>query len=146
LAKDVALKIGVTPQTVSQWVNYDEVFRYALWILRKEVLDAARTQLQLSAVEAVTVVRSLLHQGESEQTRLKAAQLLLDRLGLVGRYSEKGFEGAVITTAGGYTPDPEGPSVQAQARMQRIKIMLEKLKQRQVMQTNGSGVASDLTK
>ena len=104
LAKDVAVRIGVSPQTVSQWINHDQNFRHALWSIRKATLDSARAQLQLAATEAVGVIRNLLHQGKSEQTRLKAAQLLLDRLGLVGRYSDSGFDGPVISPAIDYAP------------------------------------------
>jgi hypothetical protein len=78
-AKEVAAKVDVTPQTISLWMNHDQDFRYALWLFKNEALDAARSELQLAATEAVPVVRKLLHEGSSEQIRLKAAQLLLDQ-------------------------------------------------------------------
>ena len=48
-------------------MNHDQDFRYALWLFKKEALDAARSELQLAATEAVTVVRKLLHKGSTEQ-------------------------------------------------------------------------------
>jgi hypothetical protein len=136
-AKEVAAKVGVTAQTVSLWVNHDEDFRHALWLLKKEALDGARSQLQLAATEAVAVVRKLLHDGSSDHIRLKAAELLLDRLGLVGRYSGKGFEGATITPAGDYAPPTEGKSVQFREAVRLAIAALDKLKRR--MRTNADG-------
>lgn len=141
-AKDAAAKVGVTPQTISVWLNHDEDFRHALWLLKKESLDVARSQLQLAATEAVAVVRKLLQAGSSDQTRLKAAELLLDRLGLVGRYSAKGFDGAAITPVGDYVPPPsDGPSPQLIEAVRVAREMLEKLKQRRLIE--GSPAASD---
>jgi hypothetical protein len=99
LAKVTAAKVGVTPQTVSLWLNHDENFQHALRMFKREALDAACNELQVAAIEAVTVVRKLLQQSSNEQTRLKAAQLLLDRLGLVGRNSDNDSEEAAVIPA-----------------------------------------------
>jgi hypothetical protein len=37
-AKEVAAKVRATPQTVSLWMKQD--FRFALWLFKKEALDA----------------------------------------------------------------------------------------------------------
>ena len=84
-AKDVAVKVGVTPQTVSLWLNHDDDFRQAYWLFRRDALDAARCQLQVAAIEAVMEVRKLVRGGSTEQIRLKAAQIALAGLGLIGR-------------------------------------------------------------
>jgi hypothetical protein len=101
-AKDVAATVGVTPQTVSQWLNHDQEFRHALWLFKNDALDAARSQLQVAAIEAVAEVRKLVREGSTEQIRLKAAQIALDGLGLVGRRGTSAFDEAVITPAGQY--------------------------------------------
>jgi hypothetical protein len=93
-----------TPQTVSLWLNHDQDFRHALWLFKKDALDAARSKLQLAAIEAVTIIRKLLKDGSTEQTRLKAAQLVLDRLGLTGRHPGNALDDeALITPAGEYS-------------------------------------------
>jgi len=129
-AKEVATKVDVTPQTVSLWMNHDQDFRHALWLFRKQALDAARSELQLAATEAVTVVRKLLHEGSSEQIRLKAAQLLLDRLGLVGQYSANGFDGAVITPIANYAPPSEDQSIRTREAMRKARAALDSLRRR----------------
>lgn len=102
-ATQVAAAIGVTPQTISLWLNHDQEFRHALWLFKKDALDAARSVLQLAAIEAVAVVRKLLKEGSTEQTRLKAAQLVLDRLGLADPHPGNALDDeAVITPAGEY--------------------------------------------
>jgi hypothetical protein len=141
-AKAVAEKLDVTPQTISQWLNHDDQFRYALWLVKKEALDAARSELQLAGTEAVTVVRKLLHKGSTQQIQLKAAQLLLDRLGLVGQYSAKGFDGAAITPVGDYVPPPsDGQSPQLIEAVRVARDILEKFRQRRLIEL--SHVAPD---
>lgn len=131
-AKDVAAKVDVTPQTISLWMNHDEEFRLALWWYRKEALDASRSELQLAGTEAVTVVRKLLHEGSSEQIRLKAAQLLLDQLGLVGKYSANGFDGPAITPVGTYAPPPpdDRRSIQIREAVRRGRSALDSARRR----------------
>lgn len=103
-AKDVAAQVGVTPQTISLWLNHDQEFRHALWLFKKDALDAVRSELQLAAIEAVAVVRKLLKDGSTEQTRLKAAQLVLDRVDLAGRHPGNALDDeTVITPAGEYS-------------------------------------------
>jgi hypothetical protein len=87
-AKSAAEKIGVTPQTISLWLNHDQDYRLALWLFKNDALDAALSQLQTLAAEAVSVVRKLLLEGSTEQIRLKAAQLVIDRLDTDGRPRE----------------------------------------------------------
>lgn len=127
-AKEVAAKVDVTPQTVSLWMNHDQNFRLALWLYKKEALDAARSELQLAATEAVTVVRNLLHESSSEQVRLRAAQLLLDQLGLVGNYSADGFDGAVITPIGNYAPPDR--SAQSREAYRHVRNALDSMRRR----------------
>ena len=130
LAKEVAAKVDVTPQTISQWMNHDEDFRLALWRFRQEALDASRSELQLAGTEAVTVVRKLLHEGSTEQIQLKAAQLLLDRLGLVGQYSANGFDGAAVTPLGNYAPPSEDQSIRTREAVRRARAALDSLRRR----------------
>jgi hypothetical protein len=107
-----------------------EDFRHALWLFRKEALDAARSKLQLAATEAVTVVHKLLHEGSSEQIRLKAAQLLLDQLGFVGRYSANGFDGAAITPIGNYAPPSEDQSIRTREAIRKVRGALDSMRRR----------------
>jgi hypothetical protein len=104
-AKEVASKVGVTPQTVSLWLNHDQEFRHALWLFKKDALDAARSQMQIAAIEAVAVVRRLLHEGSTEHIRLKAAQIALDRLGLAGRPPRGCSDEVAVTPAGDHCQD-----------------------------------------
>jgi hypothetical protein len=130
-AKEVAAKVDVTPQTVSLWMNHDQDFRHALWLFKKQALDAARSELQLAATEAVTVVQKLLQEGSSEQIRLKAAQLLLDQLGLIGKYSANGFDGAAITPIGNYAPPPPPDrSIQVREAYRRAGEVLDSMRRR----------------
>jgi hypothetical protein len=100
-AKFVAEKIGVTPQTISLWLNHDPDFRLGLWLFKNDALDAALSQLQTLAIEAVFVVRKLLLEGSTEQIRLKAAQLVIDRLDTDGRPREHSRQ-AIMATVDSY--------------------------------------------
>jgi hypothetical protein len=102
-AKDVAAKVGVAPQTISLWLNHDDDFRQAYWLFRRDALEAARCQLQVAAIEAVTEVRRLVRSGSTEQVRLKAAQVALTGLGLMGRAGHDASEPTFLTA--GYGAD-----------------------------------------
>jgi hypothetical protein len=100
--------------------------------------------LQLAATEAVTVVRKLLHNGSTEQIRLKAAQLLLDQLGLVGQYSANGFDGAAITPIGNYAPPPVQPmSPQAEEATRVALEILRKFARRRALEISRDAPAPD---
>jgi hypothetical protein len=131
-AKEVAAKVGVTPQTISVWLNHDGDFRHALWVLKKEALDAARSELQLAAIEAATVIRTLLRDGSTEHVRLKAAELLVDRLDLLGRYSDKGFDGPAVTQSGDYAPPSRSElrSIQSREARRQIKEVFDGVRRR----------------
>ncbi|MGA8709218.1 MAG: hypothetical protein WB646_19785 [Steroidobacteraceae bacterium] len=97
-ARTVAEKLGVTPQTISLWLNHDQPFRHAIWSYRKEAFDAAHRQLQAAGIEAVGVLRQILRESKSEQMRLKAAQLLIGQLDLVSACSEMAVPAAKCST------------------------------------------------
>lgn len=78
--KDVAKEVSVTPQTVSEWKN-SPAFMATLNILRTEILESARSQLQQSPNKAIQTLIDLMDNSENEETRRKAA---LDILRLNG--------------------------------------------------------------
>jgi hypothetical protein len=101
-AKLVAEKIGITPQTISLWLNHDADFRHALLLLKKDALDAARSQLRIASIEAVAVVRKLIREGSTEQIQLKAAQLALDHLVADRQHIANALNEAAIAPASDY--------------------------------------------
>ncbi len=69
----------------NKWIK-DKTFIEALELARSDmtaqVMNAAVVSLQAGTLDAVTEVRRLISQGESETNRLKAAFGLLDRAGV----------------------------------------------------------------
>jgi hypothetical protein len=84
-------------------LNHDPDFRLALWLFKNDALDAALSQLQTLAIEAVAVVQKLMREGSTEQIRLKAAQLVIDRLVTDGRSREHSFRQGTASTADSYS-------------------------------------------
>lgn len=84
--KDVAERVGVTPQTISAWKNKPE-FEATINRLSMECLKASRQHLQALAVEATETLADLMKSGNGEAIRLKAAQAVLHHVGLTDRKS-----------------------------------------------------------
>lgn len=81
LKKVAAEKVGVTPQTISEWLKQPAFEAYVNG-LKLAALEAARDRMQYLAGEAVRTIEALLGQEEPPATRLKAAQMVLDFTGM----------------------------------------------------------------
>ena len=79
---EVAKTINVNRATVSQWQNHDVDFAEALDQCRWESLRSAQDKLCSLANGAVAELEKLLKEANSEQVKLKAAELILNTLGL----------------------------------------------------------------
>lgn len=78
-AVQVAKKVGISEQAISGWQK-DENFVACLERARRESVERARNDLQLTSLAAVRVLADLLHSAKSESVRLKAAQYVCDRM------------------------------------------------------------------
>ena len=79
--KEVAEKVGVTPQTISTWMSDAEFVAY-LNHARSEALDGARDMLRGLANEAVEELRSIILNSENDEVRRKAIIDVLDMIGI----------------------------------------------------------------
>lgn len=79
--KAAAEAVGVSAQTLSDWRKNPE-FEATLNSLKLDALEAARTRMQALALEAVETMAVLLKNAESPAVQLKAAQAVLDAVGM----------------------------------------------------------------
>ncbi|MEP2759027.1 MAG: phBC6A51 family helix-turn-helix protein [Hyphomicrobiales bacterium] len=79
--KDIAEKVGVTPQTISTWMKDAEFVAY-LNQARSDALDGARDMLRGLANEAVEELRSIILNSENDEVRRKAIIDVLDMIGI----------------------------------------------------------------
>ena len=81
LKKVVAEKVGVSPQTISEWQS-QPAFQAYLNQLTWAALERARDQMQRLAEKATGTIEDLLGQDNPPSTRLRAAQLVLEIIGM----------------------------------------------------------------
>ena len=81
LKKVVAEKVGVSAQTISEWQS-QPAFQAYLNQLGWAALDRARDQMQRLAEKATGTIEDLLGQDNPPSTRLRAAQLVLEIIGM----------------------------------------------------------------
>ena len=79
--KTVALAVNVTPPTISEWKRIPE-FEALMNLLRWEALDATRDRVRTLGPDAVKVYEDVMKNGKNEMARLKAAQTVLELLGM----------------------------------------------------------------
>ena len=80
-SKDIATKVGVTPETISVWKRYKE-FIFLTNNLRQEYVDSIVDKLRNSTINAMETLNNLALSAESEETRRKAAKDILDMTGI----------------------------------------------------------------
>ncbi len=79
-ATDVSKQLKISQQQISNWQRHDK-FQNALNTIRRDALRDAETALSGLALDAVQVLRESLNNASGEQTRLRAAMYIIDRLG-----------------------------------------------------------------
>jgi len=77
----VAEKLGVSPQTISEWQS-KPAFKAYLNQLRLAALEEAREQMRRLAAEAVATIGELMEQTDQPAIRLRAAQTVFDLNGM----------------------------------------------------------------
>ena len=80
-AVDVAKKLDICQQTISEWKKNPEFDRY-LNMLRKEFLTASRDEMRSLASDAVSTVKEVMVSGKTDTSRLKAAEIVLAHVGM----------------------------------------------------------------
>ena len=81
-AKDVALELQVSPQTISAWRS-QPAFRNALNNLKIQCLISARDNLRTLSVDATAELAGLMKHAKSERVRLQAALAILRGVGVL---------------------------------------------------------------
>ncbi len=79
--KEIADKVGVTPQTISTWMKNPKFVAY-LNQARTDALDSARDLLRGLAFEAVEELRSIILNSESDEVKRKAIMDVLEMIGI----------------------------------------------------------------
>ncbi len=79
-ASNVSKRLKISQQQISNWKR-DEKFQFAVDTVRRNALRDAETALSGLAMDAVQTLRESLNNGYSEQTRLRAAMYVIDRIG-----------------------------------------------------------------
>jgi len=80
--RDVAAALGVNESTVSRWKQTPD-FEAAVNALLKDAHQAAATKLRQLALDAVAILAAVMSDTTANPAdRLKAAALVLDRVGL----------------------------------------------------------------
>lgn len=79
-ATEASNKLGISQQQISSWQR-DDNFQIALNAVRRDAMRDAETALSGLAMNAVKTLRESLNSASSEQTRLRAAMYIIDRLG-----------------------------------------------------------------
>lgn len=95
--KDVASEVNCNVWTISNWVNHDQKFQRAIKAETDKLLDAARQKIAASADRAVEKLITTVDSQAPSANTTKAAQILLDRAGIVAT-TEDG------TAVGGLNP------------------------------------------
>lgn len=80
-SKDIATKIGVTPETISIWKR-DKEFIFFTNKLRQEYVNSVVDKLRDNTINAMDTLNNLALNAESEETRRKAAKDVLDMAGI----------------------------------------------------------------
>jgi hypothetical protein len=78
--EEAAEAAGISQPTAYRWLKHPDVIA-RLAGLRKDAMNAAMTQLQEAAPEAVEALRKILREAEGESPRVSAARVILE-LGL----------------------------------------------------------------
>jgi hypothetical protein len=81
MAKEVAVFVGVSPETVSRW-RVQPAFQLLIRELLQESIDATKLGLVSLFAESIVQLRGLI-QGFDEQNALKAINLLFNKAGPV---------------------------------------------------------------
>ena len=75
--KEAAVEVGVTPQTISKWMQIPE-FGALIRDIKIKFLYEAQDALRGLANEATSVLAALLKESSNEKTRLEVAKYILD--------------------------------------------------------------------
>jgi hypothetical protein len=94
-AKDVSKKLKVSEVQLSEW-RRDPNFMTALDFVRREALRDAEMALSGLAMDAVQVLKESLNSASGEQTRLRAAMYIIDRLGFSPNLDSMGLASSGI--------------------------------------------------
>lgn len=76
---EVAKNVGVNPRTLTRWKN-DTEFASLLGKVQQGVVEAATSHQRAVSLEAAQVISELMRGSESDNTRLDAAQDILNRV------------------------------------------------------------------
>lgn len=98
--QEAATEIGFHPSTVSRWPNKSELDR-AVSLLLREPVSAALTVLQEAAISAASVLVDAL----TDKDKLRAADSILDRVGLRGPQEHRHSGEIVLGYSGNVNPD-----------------------------------------
>jgi len=82
LHKDVAEKVGVTPQTISTWLK-DPTFVATVNTLKIDNLNSAMDKMQALFSQAAATVEDIMVNGDNDAVRLKAAQCAIQTSGVL---------------------------------------------------------------
>jgi hypothetical protein len=100
--QEAAQEIGFHPSTVSKWPNKAELDR-AVGLLLREPVSAALTVLQEAAIEAAHVLVDSLRRKD----KIRAADSILDRVGLRGPQEHKHSGNVTLGYSGNVDPDDD---------------------------------------
>lgn len=119
--RETAKEVGVTPETISVWRRGPE-FEAEINRLKLEALHAARDRMRNLAAEAVSEVEDLIKNAKTDAVRLKAAQAVLDTVGLTNPTSGLWAWGIGKTTPEGVMRERED---KANPRAAALRSILE---------------------
>lgn len=101
MKREAANKAGVTPQTISSWMQY-EAFQDAIQDFRLTVIYATRNKLRSHGIMAIETLVGLMKSG-NDGAKLGAAKLILETINLTP--GANGHEmGLWDTSTGNYNP------------------------------------------
>lgn len=80
--RDVEAGTGVSKDTVARWMQ-DLEFRGMVEALQAGMKEAAMLRLQTLGPRAVEKVEQVMSEGDRDETQLRAALSILDRIGIV---------------------------------------------------------------
>ena len=90
-ASDVSKQLKISQQQISNW-KQDDKFQIALNTVRRNALRDAEMALSGLGTDAINAIRESLSNASSEQTRLRAAMYVIDRLGFSVNIESLGAE------------------------------------------------------
>lgn len=105
--KDVAQKLDVTPETISNWLAKPDFYK-ELNQVKLDALKATRDQMQALATTAVQTFSHLMTDAQSDAVRLKAAHTVLETIGIINPASGVwgwGIDFSVISNTGSSEKD-----------------------------------------